>query len=139
MKQVGVVFGQKSILRSTIPVKYSYNWLKGIYGISKSDFEQQFTFLNSIFGVKEFLDDPPRKLSLGQRRKCDIVAALLHNPKLILLDEPTIGLDFKAKSDFNMLLDQYHKERNVTIVISSHDLGTLEEICTNFIILHRGK
>ena len=139
MKKVGIVFGQRTILRLTIPVRYSYEWLRDIYRVPKAIFNQRLEYLSELFGITDLIDRPPRELSLGQRRKCDIVAALLHGPDLLFLDEPSIGLDFKAKAKLRELLVRYVRENDVTTIISSHDLAELENMCDDYIIISNGQ
>jgi len=138
MNLVGIVFGQRSILRPTIPVRYSYEWLRGIYRVPKEEHQKNLEYLCELFGITELIARPPRELSLGQRRKCDIVAALLHSPKFLFLDEPSIGLDFRAKHTLRELLVRYVRENNVAAIISSHDLNELENMCDNFLIVSHG-
>ncbi len=139
MKEVGVIFGQRSLLRTTLPVKYTYEWLRDIYSVPKEVYQARLKDLTQLFGITDLIDRPPRELSLGQRRKCDLVAALLHGPKLLLLDEPTIGLDFKAKTSFRELLKTYVVKNDVTVLISSHDLTELENMCDEYLVLSRGR
>lgn len=139
MKQIGVIFGQRSLLRPIIPVKYTFEWLRDIYGVPHDIYSKRVEILSKLFEVEDLMDRPPRELSLGQRRKCDLLAALLHGPELLLLDEPTIGLDFKAKIIFRNLLLSYSRTNNITVLISSHDLNELENLCDEFLILSGGK
>lgn len=139
MYSVGIIFGQRSILKPVIPVRYSLDWLKGLYGIPDEIYAQRLEKLADRFDVVDLIDRPPRQLSLGQRRRCDLIAALLHDPELILLDEPEIGLDYRAKATFRELLTEYATENDLTVVISSHDLGSLEQYCTRYLILHQGE
>ena len=139
MKRVGVIFGQRSLLKGTLPVKFTYDWLKDIYGVPKTEYQQKLSELSELFGISELINRPPRELSLGQRRRCDLVAALLHSPEVLLLDEPTIGLDYKVKSTFRTLIRDYVEKHKITVLISSHDLTELENMCDSYIILSNGK
>lgn len=139
MRSVGIMFGQRSLLKPVIPVKFSLDWLKGLYGIPDAEYEQRLELLSQRFGIGDLLDRPPRQLSLGQRRRCDLLAILMHQPRLLLLDEPEIALDFRAKARFRQLLVEYAEEYQLTILISSHDLGSLEQYCTDYIIMNRGE
>ncbi len=139
MKKTGIIFGQRSLLKITIPVKYTFEWLRDMYHVSKEEYEVRLEKLSELFKIKDIINRPPRELSLGQRRKCDLVVALLHQPQLLLLDEPTIGLDYKAKATFRELLKSYVENYKITVIISSHDLNELESLCDNFIILNKGE
>lgn len=138
-KDIGVVFGQRSQLWWDLPVCDSFELLKKIYKIDDVDFKENVTLFNKTFGLHEFYNKPVRQLSLGQKMRAEICAALLHNPKILFLDEPTIGLDVLAKSELRLMLLKLKKERNITIILTTHDMGDVQEVCERLIIIDRGK
>lgn len=137
--QIGVVLGQKSLLWYNIPVKESLNLYRNIYDISKKDFEVRLDFFKSLFDVEHLLDTPVRKLSLGERMKFEIVASLLHNPEILFLDEPTIGLDVLAKQQMYSFLKQINEEKNTTIILTTHNVDDVENLCERVILMDNGK
>ncbi|HWI54432.1 MAG TPA: ATP-binding cassette domain-containing protein [Desulfobacteria bacterium] len=136
---IGVVFGQRSQLWWDIAVIESYKLLRRIYNVSKEDFEQRLHYFNELLGLENFLHLPVRKLSLGQRMRCDLVAALLHNPQILFLDEPTIGLDVLAKAKIRDFLKQINREYNTTVILTTHDLGDIEALCSRVAIIDKGR
>lgn len=137
--KIGTVFGQKSQLSFHLPAEDSFRLFARIYELEDSDYKKRLNELTEIFDIKDFLKQPLRKLSLGQRMRCEIVASLLHNPEVIFLDEPTIGLDVIAKRDLRDVLRNLNKEWNTTIFLTSHDTGDIEALCKRTIIINRGK
>ena len=137
-KKIGVVFGQRTQLWWDIAVIESFNLLAKIYAVSKSDYENRLNILKEILGLSEFLHTPVRKLSLGQRMRCDLAASLLHNPPLLFLDEPTIGLDLVAKDSIREFLHRINKEFGTTILLTTHDLKEIEQLCSRIIIIDKG-
>ncbi|MCF7835330.1 ATP-binding cassette domain-containing protein [Candidatus Gracilibacteria bacterium] len=133
------VFGQRSQLLYHLPLMDSFNFFKIIYDIPQDVFEKRLDRFVKRFGIDEFINQPVRKLSLGQRMKGEIVASLLHNPKAIFLDEPTVGLDIIAKKVLYEILNEIHKEENITIFLTSHDLKDVENLCDRAIIINRGE
>lgn len=137
-KNIGVIFGQRTQLWWDIPVKESLKLLKNIYEISDKSFDYNLGLFHEIFGIFEFIEQPTRKLSLGQRMKADLAAALLHNPSIIFLDEPTIGLDIKTKEAMREFIHKINEEYGVTVILTSHDLADVENICRRIIIIDNG-
>jgi ABC-2 type transport system ATP-binding protein len=138
-KTIGVVFGQRTQLWWDIAVIESFKLLRRIYDVSASDFKERLGFFGELLGLDEFLHSPVRKLSLGQRMRCDIAAALLHKPRILFLDEPTIGLDVVAKDRIRGFLKQINREFRTTILLTTHDLSDIEELCRRIIIIDRGR
>lgn len=138
-KNIGVVFGQRSQLWWDIPVEESFLLLKNIYEISDQVYQENLKLFNDIFGLQEFMGRTARKLSLGQRMKADLASALLHNPSIVFLDEPTIGLDIGTKDAMRELIQRINRERGVTIILTSHDLKDVENICQRIIVIDDGR
>ena len=136
---IGSVFGQRSQLWFHLPPSDSFKLLGAIYEIDPKTLAARTGELSERFGIKEFFDVPVRKLSLGQRIRCEIAASLLHTPRILFLDEPTIGLDVVARREIRSLLAELNKERQVTVFITSHDMGDIEKICKRAIIIHHGE
>ena len=136
-KQTASVFGQRSQLLYHLPLIDSFNFFRIMYDIPKDKFEERLDKFANKFGLNEFLDQPVRKLSLGQRMKWEIVASLLHEPKAIFLDEPTVWLDIIAKKVLYEILNDINKKENVTIFLTSHDLNDIENLCDRAIIINR--
>ena len=137
-KLTSSVFGQRSQLLYHLPLIDSFNFFKIIYEIPNDIFEQRLNKFVKKFWVEEFLYQPVRKLSLGQRMKGEIIASLLHAPKAIFLDEPTVGLDIIAKKVLYEILNEIHKEEKITIFLTSHDLNDIENLCDRAIVINRG-
>jgi len=135
---IGTVFGQKSQLWYHIPPKDTFELLAKIYELDKNEFKKQKDMLVELFDLSKLLDIPVRKLSLGQRVKCEIAASLLHKPKLIFLDEPTIGLDVLAKQQIRSALKEMNSELGSTIFITSHDAEDVESLCNRVIVVNEG-
>lgn len=138
-KQIGVVFGQRTQLWWDIAVKESFSLLRRIYQIPEHDFKQRLDELVTLFDIAKLLDTPVRKLSLGERMKCDIIASLLHRPAVLFLDEPTIGLDAVAKDSIREFLKTLHAKGDTTILLTTHDLQEIEELCQRIVVLDHGK
>ena len=136
---LGVVFGQKTQLWWDIPVKDSFELLHSIYEIPDNVYEENLNLFKEILELEEFMDQPARKLSLGQRVRADIAAALLHDPPVLFLDEPTIGLDVAVKQKVYQFLQYINKEKKTTILLTSHDLKDMEWLCRRLIILEKGE
>lgn len=137
--KIGVVFGQKTQLWWDIPVKDSFELLHSIYEIPDNVYEENLDLFKKILELEEFMDQPARKLSLGQRVRADIAAALLHDPPVLFLDEPTIGLDVAVKQKVYQFLQYINKEKKTTILLTSHDLKDMEWLCRRLIILEKGE
>ena len=139
VKNIGVVFGQKSQLWWDIPVEDSFLLLKDIYKISDKEYEKTKEELVELLNLKEFLKTPVRQLSLGQRMRCEIAASLLHNPKILFLDEPTIGLDAVGKVAIRKFIKEINKKKKVTIILTSHDMSDIEALTNRVIVIGHGK
>lgn len=138
-QKIGVVFGQRTQLWWDIAVIESFRLLGKIYRVPQNEFEQRLAQLTDILELGSFLHTPVRKLSLGQRLRSDMAASLLHNPKLLFLDEPTIGVDAVAKRSIRAFLKQINKEFKTTILLTTHDLVEIEELCERIIIVDKGR
>ena len=136
---IGVVFGQRTQLWWDLPLSESFTILKEIYDVSDEDYEKQMEFLNRVLGLQEFFDKAVRTLSLGQRMRADLGAALLHNPKVLYLDEPTIGLDLVVKDNIRKAIKEINEKYKTTVVLTTHDIGDIEELCNRIIIIDHGK
>jgi ABC-2 type transport system ATP-binding protein len=139
VKTIGVVFGQRTQLWWDIAVIESFKLLRRIYDVSQQDFERRMGLFNEILGIREYLHTPVRKLSLGERMRCDLAAALLHNPPLLFLDEPTIGLDVVAKDRIRQFLRAINREFRTTVLLTTHDLDDIEELCRRIMIIDHGR
>lgn len=136
---IGVVFGQRTQLWWDLPVIDSFEILKAMYKVSEVDYKQAMERYNDLLGMHEFLDTPVRKLSLGQRMRADLAAALLHNPKILFLDEPTIGLDVVAKVKIREFLKEINLSEKKTILLTTHDMDDIEQLCNRVIVINYGK
>ena len=137
--QIGSVFGQKEQLWVHLSAYENFKFFGSIYDIKKAELEKRIEELANIFDIKSFMHQPVKSLSLGQRMKCEMVASLLHNPKMLFFDEPTIGLDPIAKETLRKLIKKINKELGTTIFFTSHDVGDIEEVCKRVIIINDGK
>ena len=138
-RKIGVVFGQKSQLWWDLPVIETFRLLKNIYEIPEDKYSRNMDKFCEILGLHDFLAQPARKLSLGQRVRADLAASLLHEPSVLFLDEPTIGVDVTAKQKIYEFLRETNREQKTTILLTSHDMKDLESICQRLIILEKGK
>jgi ABC-2 type transport system ATP-binding protein len=138
-QKIGVVFGQRTQLWWDIAVQESFRLLGKIYQVSEHDYKTRLDNLIEILALKDLLGTPVRKLSLGQRMRCDLAASLIHNPRLLFLDEPTIGLDTVAKDSIRRFLKKINKEFGTTIILTTHDLKEIEELCQRILVLDHGK
>lgn len=138
VKDIGVVFGQKSQLWWDIAVIDSFELLRDIYKISQKDYEKTLEELVELLDIKDLLSVPVRQLSLGQRMRCEIVASLLHQPKILFLDEPTIGLDAISKVEVRKFIKKINKVRGVTIILTSHDMSDIEALTNRIILIGKG-
>ncbi|MBN2510537.1 MAG: ATP-binding cassette domain-containing protein [Spirochaetales bacterium] len=135
---IGTVFGQKSQLWYHLPPIDSLTLLGSIYDLSKKQTKNRIEFLAGIFELETFLDQPVRKLSLGQRIRCEIAGSLIHSPKILFLDEPSIGLDVVVKQRIRDLILKINKEEKTTIFLTSHDAGDIEKICKRALVINHG-
>ena len=138
-QNIGVVFGQRTQLWWDLPLSESFSILKEIYNVSNEDYEDRMHFLNDVLGLSEFFDRPVRTLSLGQRMRADLGAALLHNPKTLYLDEPTIGLDLVVKNNIRKAIKEINEKYHTTVILTTHDIEDIEELCSRIIIIDKGK
>src|SRR5215207_6785279 len=136
---MGVVFGQRSQLWWDLPVIESFKILKEIYKVDQKTFDRNMTMFNDLVGLSALYSQQVRTLSLGQRMLCDITASFLHNPQVVFLDEPTIGLDISVKAKIRSVIQELNRERNTTIILTTHDLGDVEALCHRIIIIDKGK
>ncbi|HXD10587.1 MAG TPA: ATP-binding cassette domain-containing protein [Anaerolineales bacterium] len=136
---MGVVFGQRTQLWWDLPVIESFKILKEIYKVDQKTFDQHMGMFNELVGLKVLYSQQARTLSLGQRMLCDITASFLHNPQVVFLDEPTIGLDISVKAKIRSVIKELNRERNTTIILTTHDLGDVEALCQRIIIIDKGK
>jgi len=139
VRRIGVVFGQRTTLWWDLPVIESFELLRHVYSIPNTRFQQNLAEFRRILELDEFLDTPVRSLSLGQRMRADLCAALLHEPKLLFLDEPTIGLDVVAKERIRQFILHINKQRQVTVLLTTHDLSDVEKLCERVMILDQGR
>lgn len=137
-KQFALVMGQKNQLWWDLPAMESFLLNKEIYEVPKAEFEATLDHLSTLLDIKRLLDVPVRKLSLGERMKCELVAALLHSPKVLFLDEPTIGLDVVSQHNIREFLKQYNKEKKTTILLTSHYMDDVKALCDRVIIINHG-
>ena len=138
-QNIGVVFGQRTQLWWDLPLSESFSILKEIYNVSDQEYKERMEFLNRVLELQEFFDRPVRTLSLGQRMRADLGAALLHNPKVLYLDEPTIGLDLVVKDNIREAIKEINEKYNTTVILTTHDIGDIEELCSRIIIIDAGK
>jgi ABC-2 type transport system ATP-binding protein len=136
---IGVVFGQRTQLWWDIAVVESFRLLKEIYGLSESDYRERMDLFDRILGLKAYLHQPVRKLSLGERMRCDLAASLLHRPPLLFLDEPTIGLDVVAKASVREFLQQINRREGTTLLLTTHDLSDIETLCRRVVVIDHGR
>lgn len=139
VKDIGVVFGQRTQLWWDLPVIDSFELLKDIYKIPPKDYLKNKEELIEWLGLTNILNIPVRQLSLGQKMRCELAASLLHSPKVLFLDEPTIGLDAVSKLAVREFIKKINKERGVTIIITTHDLDDIETLCNRVIVIGRGQ
>jgi ABC-2 type transport system ATP-binding protein len=137
--RIGVVFGQRTQLWWDLPVVESYELLRRIYAVEAARYRRQLERLCDLLEVGPLLDTPVRKLSLGQRMRCELAAALLHAPPLVFLDEPTIGLDVVAKEAIRGFLAEENREQGTTILLTTHDLPDVERLCPRMLLIDRGR
>ncbi|MCH9681202.1 MAG: ATP-binding cassette domain-containing protein [Deltaproteobacteria bacterium] len=136
---IGVVFGQRTQLWWDLPVVESFELLRDIYRVEPSDYRPRLEQLVAALDISTILDTPVRQLSLGQRMRCDVVAALLHAPGLLFLDEPTIGLDASAKLAVRKFIRELNEQRGTTVILTTHDMDDIEALCSRVVVIDRGK
>lgn len=138
-KEMGVVFGQKTQLWWDIPLIETFKILKSIYEVPDDEYNERFEYLCELLDMKPFLTQTVRSLSLGQRMRADFAAALIHSPKIVYLDEPTIGLDVLVKDKIRSAIKELNKKYNITVILTTHDMKDIEELCNRIIIIDKGK
>jgi ABC-2 type transport system ATP-binding protein len=136
---IGVVFGQRTQLWWDLPVVESFELLRDIYRVDPSDYRRTFDELASLLDLGALADTPVRQLSLGQRMRCDLAASLIHDPAILFLDEPTIGLDAVSKLAVRDFVRRRNRERGVTVILTTHDMDDIEALCSRVILIHRGR
>ncbi len=139
VKHLGVVFGQRTQLWWDLPVIDSFELLKEIYRVQDADYKRQLNTLIEVLELSKLCHVPVRQLSLGQRMRCDIAAALIHSPKILFLDEPTIGLDASSKLALRDFIRCLNEEQKVTIILTTHDMDDIESLCKRVLILNEGQ
>lgn len=137
--QIGVVFGQRSQLWWDLPLENSFTLLKHIYRVDETRFRENLALFDEVLGLSDFLKTPVRQLSLGQRMRGDLAAALLHDPPILFLDEPTIGLDVVAKERIREFIQFINRERKVTVILTTHDMQDIERLCRRMILIDKGQ
>ncbi|MBP7332188.1 MAG: ATP-binding cassette domain-containing protein [Firmicutes bacterium] len=138
-RQIGVVFGQRTQLWWDLPTIESFELLKQVFQIPVHRYKQNMATFADILGLDEFLNTPVRQLSLGQRMRADIAASLLHDPLILFLDEPTIGLDVLAKERMRRFITEINRERGVTVILTTHDMSDIEKLCRRMILIDNGQ
>jgi ABC-2 type transport system ATP-binding protein len=138
-QQIGVVFGQKTQLWWDVPVIDSLLLLRDIYKISDATYRKNLNVFNELLDLHEFQNTPVRQLSLGQRMRADLAAALLHNPRILFLDEPTIGVDIVAKEKLRNFIKEINQDQKITVLLTTHDMGDIEKLCNRMMIIDHGK
>ncbi|HGN9869765.1 TPA: ATP-binding cassette domain-containing protein [Streptococcus pyogenes] len=139
VRDIGAVFGQRTQLWWDLALQETYVVLKEIYDVPEKAFRKRMDFLNEVLDLNEFIKDPVRTLSLGQRMRADIAASLLQNPKVLFLDEPTIGLDVSVKDNIRRAITQINQEEETTILLTTHDLSDIEQLCDRIIMIDKGQ
>ncbi len=138
VKEIGVVFGQRTQLWWDLPLTETYSVLKEIYEVEDSKFKKRMAFLNEVLELDDFINSPVRTLSLGQRMRADIAASLLHSPKVLFLDEPTIGLDVVVKDNIRKAIAKINEEENTTVILTTHDLADIELLSKRIVMIDKG-
>ncbi|MBP9759278.1 ATP-binding cassette domain-containing protein [Candidatus Dojkabacteria bacterium] len=138
LKKISLVMGQKNQLLWDLPAIDTFNLNKEVYEISKKEYQETLEELIEIFEIKDILNQQVRKLSLGQRMKCELVASILHNPKILFLDEPTIGLDILIQKKLRKFIKEYNKKFGTTVILTSHYMDDVKEIAERIIIINEG-
>lgn len=138
-KQIGVIFGQRSQLLWDIPPRDTFDLMRRMYAIPPDRYRANLQLFTDMLDLGELLDRPVRLLSLGQRMRCELVAALLHDPRVVYLDEPTIGLDVVAKERIREFIQHLNQQRGITIMLTTHDIADIEKLCKRVIIIDKGQ
>ncbi len=138
-KNIGVVFGQRTQLWWALPLIESFKILKDIYEVNNQSYKDMLELYDSLVEASALYHKPVREMSLGQRTLSDILAAFLHNPQVVFLDEPTIGLDVSMKSKIRDLVKELNKQKNTTVILTTHDMGDVDALCERTVIIDKGK
>lgn len=139
VKEIGVVFGQRTQLWWDLPLQETYHVLKEIYEVEDTAFKMRMAFLNEVLDLQSFITSPVRTLSLGQRMRADIAASLLHSPKVLFLDEPTIGLDVVVKDNIRKAIERINAEEQTTVILTTHDLSDIELLSKRIVMIDKGE
>ena len=139
VKEIGVVFGQRTQLWWDLPLSETFTVLKEIYQVEDKAFKERMDFLNQVLDLEPFIKSPVRTLSLGQRMRADIAASMIHNPKVLFLDEPTIGLDVVVKDNIRKAIAEINKNEKTTIILTTHDISDIELLCKRIVMIDKGK
>lgn len=139
VKEIGAVFGQRTQLWWDLPLQETYLVLKEIYEVDDIKFKKRMDFLNEVLELESFIKSPVRTLSLGQRMRADIAASMLHSPKVLFLDEPTIGLDVVVKDNIRQAIMKINKEEKTTVILTTHDISDIELLCDRIVMIDKGK
>ncbi|MBN1698492.1 MAG: ATP-binding cassette domain-containing protein [Spirochaetales bacterium] len=139
VRSIGVLFGQKSQLIWELPALDTFELHKVIYRIPDGDFENRIDSFIELLAIGDIVRKPVRQLSLGERMKCELVCAMLHDPRLVFLDEPTIGVDVISKEAIRGFIKKVNRERNITFIITTHDLSDIQNLCNTVTIINKGK
>jgi ABC-2 type transport system ATP-binding protein len=138
-QNIGVVFGQRSQLWWALPLIESFKLLKDIYMIPDAQYNEMLDLYRSLVDIEPLLHKPVRQMSLGQRTLSDILAAFLHDPKIVFLDEPTIGLDVSMKSKIRSLIYELNQKKHTTVILTTHDMGDVDALCRRIVIIDHGR
>ncbi|MFI7674502.1 ATP-binding cassette domain-containing protein [Actinophytocola sp. NPDC049390] len=138
-RQIGVVFGQRSQLWWDLPLTESFSLLRHVYGVPPADHAARLRYCRALLDLDSFMDTPVRQLSLGQRMRGELTAALLHGPKVLFLDEPTIGLDVLSKQAVRAFLSEVADRGDTTVVLTTHDLADIEKLCKRLVVIDHGR
>jgi ABC-2 type transport system ATP-binding protein len=138
-RRIGVVFGQRTQLWWDLPLRDSFELLRHIYRVPEGRYKENIASFSQVLELDPFLDTPVRQLSLGQRMRGDLAAALLHDPEILFLDEPTIGLDIIAKARIREFLAEVNRERGTTLLLTTHDMDDIERLCSRMLIIDHGR
>lgn len=138
VKEIGVVFGQRTQLWWDLPLRETYGVLKEIYEVPEDRYKKRMAFLNEVLELDDFISNPVRTLSLGQRMRADIAASLLHSPKVLFLDEPTIGLDVVVKDNIRKAIEHINQQEHTTVILTTHDLADIEQLSKRIVMIDKG-
>lgn len=138
-RRIGVVFGQRSSLEWDLPMEETFDLFQKIYRIDDRMYKRNVEFYVELFAMQSFLKRPVRQLSLGQKMRAEIAVALLHDPEILYLDEPTIGLDVVAKNHIRQFIKRINSEKKITLMLTTHDMDDIEQICDRIIMIDQGK